>query len=195
MNVTLDTNCIIDLEEDRPPAAALHDLISRHEQGVICLRVAGISASERQPGGHYAPNFGLFRQKLANVGLDGVEILKPIGYWGMTHYEWCLWTNDNLVELERQIHSILFPKIEFAYTDNCASRHVMDTNQVDRKWRNAKCDVLAMWCHIYYEGHIFVTSDPNFWKPKKKVALQMLGAGNIAPPNEALRIVDAHHSA
>jgi hypothetical protein len=194
MNVTLDTNCIIDLEESRAPAAALLSLIGMHEQGVIRLRVAGISASERQPGGHYAPNFGLFRQKLVNVGLGGVEILKPIGYWDVTYYEWCLWTNDKLVELERQIHSILFPNIEFAYTDYCTARGVMDTSQVDRKWRNAKCDVLAMWCHIYNGGRIFVTSDPNFLKPNKKAALQTLGAGEIGTPDESLQIVNAHHS-
>ena len=195
MNVTLDTNCIIDLEESRPPAAALHGLIERHERGVIRLRVTGISASERQPDGQYAPNFELFRQKLANAGLNEVEILKPISYWGVTYWDWCLWTNDKLVELERQIHSILFPNIEFVYTDYCAARGITDTSQVDRKWRNAKCDVLAMWCHVNYGGHIFVTSDPDFLKPNKKAALQMLGAGNIAPPDEALRLVDTHHNA
>jgi hypothetical protein len=194
MNVTLDTNCIIDLEESRAPAAALLNLIAMHEQGVIFLRVAGISASERQSDGRYAPNFGLFRQKLASVGLGGAEILKPIGYWDVTYYEWCLWTNDKLVELERQIHSILFPNVEFAYTDYCAARVIMDTNHVDRKWRNAKCDVLAMWCHIYYGGHIFVTSDSNFLNPSKRNSLQTLGAGDIATPDEALRIVSGRRS-
>ena len=51
MNVTLDTNCIIALEENRPTAPFLRHLISLHDAKTISLRVVAISASERKPDG------------------------------------------------------------------------------------------------------------------------------------------------
>lgn len=114
MKLTLDTNCIIDLEESRPAASSLQALLSLHDNQQIDLRVVAISASERKPDGTYATNFAEFRQKIALVGLGNVEILAPICYSGMAFVDWCLLADEQMVELERKIHEILFPNIDFA---------------------------------------------------------------------------------
>lgn len=44
---TLDTNCIIDLEESRPDAPHLKKMIVDHNKGKIDLAVVAISASEK----------------------------------------------------------------------------------------------------------------------------------------------------
>ena len=177
INVTLDTNCIIDLEEDRDTAPYIRKLIRMQEEGKISLGVPAISASERKPNGKYASNFAEFRQKIAAAGLGDVNILKPIGYWDVTFWDWCLYADKldpRVADLERKIHQILFPEIEFAYG-----------GEVNKRWHNAKCDVLALWSHIHYGSGIFVTMDSNFHKKTKKTRLLALGAGEILKPEDA----------
>jgi hypothetical protein len=190
LNVTLDTNCIIALEENRPTAPFLRQLITFHDAKKINLRVVAISASERKRDGTYAANFSEFKQKIATVGVEHVDILKPIAYLGMAYLDWCYPSGGQATVLERKIHEILFPSIEFDYLDY---RHRFDidltSDEIDPKWRNAKCDVLAMWSHIRFYGDVFVTSDKNFHKQRKKEQLIALGAGNILTPQEAVSTV------
>lgn len=175
INITLDMNCIIDLEEDRAAAPYIRELILMQEDGRISLRIPAISASERRPDDKYARSFVEFRQKLAAAGLENVTILKPIAYWDVTFWDWCLWgdrLDPSMTDLERNIHEVLFPRVEFA----CGER-------VTKRWLNAKCDVLALWSHIYHGSGIFVTEDSNFHKQTKRPRLLALGAGEISKPD------------
>jgi hypothetical protein len=186
-NVTFDMNCIVDLEEARPAAQHLGTIIQmRHHQ--IHLRVVGISASERiRGGGRYATNFSEFQAKIVAVGLGEAEILKPICRLDMTFYGWCIMPDGQMVDLERRIHEVLFPHIEFEYEDYCRARGIdPNSGAIDSRWRNPRCDVLALWSHMHYGDGIFVTSDENFHKGTKKPALIALGAGDILTPADAL---------
>jgi hypothetical protein len=89
--------------------------------------------------------------------------------------------------LEQQIHQVLFPKIPFKYESYCKeyAGHVQGM-AIDRRWRRAKCDVQAMWCHIHYQNDIFVTEDRNFLKRTKKPQLIALGAKEILLPSLCL---------
>ena len=186
-NVTLDTNCIIDLEKASPRATYMKELIQMHKDGKINLRVVAISASERKPDGTYASNFAEFQERVAALGLGQVDILKPIGYFDVSYWDWCLWADEEMLELEQRVHEILFPEIEFSYKEFCRKRGLdPDSGTIDRRWRNAKCDVLALWSHIWHGDGIFVTSDDNFYKEAKKLDLGSLGAGEIMRPEEAV---------
>ena len=188
-NATLDTNCIIDLENNARAARYIRALIRMHEDRRINLRVVAISASERKRDRTYAANFSEFKERIAAIGLGGVEILRPILYWGMAYWDWCIWAgheNDPMMELERRVHEILFPEIQFSYKEFCKKNSIDINGALDPRWRNAKCDVLAMWSHIYYGGDVFVTRDSNFLEPTKKSLLVTLGAGEILEPNEAV---------
>ena len=88
--VTLDHNSLIDVEENRPAAAALRRLIRAGRDDRISLLVVGIDASERRLDHTYPMNFSQFQQKLAAVGLGDAEILRPVAYYGMTFYEWSI---------------------------------------------------------------------------------------------------------
>ena len=90
MNVTLDMNCIIDLEERKGPASHIETLIQMHEQRKIALRVPAICASERRRNGRYARNFAEFRNRIAAIGLGNVEILRPIARFDITFLDWCV---------------------------------------------------------------------------------------------------------
>lgn len=187
MNVTLDTNCIIDLEKNTPTAIFLRQLISFHDAQAINLRVVAISASERKSDGTYPLSFNEFKQKIEAAGLGHVEILPTLAYPGMAYPDWCYPTGGEPGSLERKIHEILFPTIDFDNLDYRA-RVLIDpaSDTGDPKWRNAKCDVLVLWSHIHFNGEVFVTSDKNFRKQSKKGRLIAIGAGNILTPQDAV---------
>lgn len=188
LKVTLDTNCIIDLERNRPAAAHIRKLIHLHSEGKINLRVVAISASERKPDDTFVSHFDEFKERLAATGLADVEILRTIHYWGISFWGHMLWSGRALSELERKIQEILFPTIELEFSDYCNNRG-LDPEDVKawRRWVNKKCDVLAMWSHIWHEGDVFVTSDlKDFHKENKKSRLITLGAKRILTPYEAV---------
>ncbi len=186
-NVTLDTNCIIELEENRSEAPYIRTLICLHNDKQINLRVVGISASERKPNGTYASNFAEFKRKITAVGLGHVEILKPMGRVGVTYWDWCVAGDQQMIRLQRRIFEILFTKIEYEYKEFCRQRRIDPNNcKMDAEYRNAMCDVVALWSHIYYGGGIFVTEDSNFHKKSKNSKLMALGAGGIVRAKEAV---------
>ena len=55
-------------------------------------------------------------------------------YLDMTFYDYCLVGDNNMINLEQQIHQILFPTIPFSFS-KCSD------NKMEQKWKNAKCDV------------------------------------------------------
>ena len=192
MNVTIDLNRVIDIEDDRPDAPHVKSLICADAEGTIKLRVSAIHASERRPDGTYARTFDEFERKLDRAGLGQLEILKPILVWGVGFYGQSVYGDGSdgpLTTLERQIHEVLFPGIAYEFSDFCASRGIDpefdEASSLRRKWRNARADSGALWCHIRYRGDVFVTSDGNFHHPSKKQELLKLGAGDILRPEAA----------
>jgi len=158
----------------------------------IRLLVPAISASERKPDGSYARSFQDFKDKVAAVGLQDAEIIKPTGIWGMTFWDWMLWGDEETVAAQQAIHDVLFPGLEFRYADYCAARGLdPEAIPADGKWRNAKCDVLTMWSHIHHGVNILVTSDENFHRQTKEAKLAALGAGTVVRRAEAVAICGA----
>jgi len=190
LNVTLDMNCIIDLERNSATAPYLKRLIQMHSNRKINLRVVAISASERKPDHSYVSNFNEFKRRLDAIGLGNVEILPTVLYWGVGFWGYFLWGGGELDELERKVQLILFPTIEIKFSDFCKKRGLdPDNEKAWRKWVNAKCDVLALWSHIWYDGDIFVTGDKDFHKETVKPRLIKLGAGKILRPAEAVKLL------
>ncbi len=189
--VTIDTNCVIDLAQGTERGKIIHELIKRNNDQQIVLRVPGISASERQPGGIYLPTFDLFEQKLKQIGLGDVEILRPIAYLGVCYSAWCILPSEEMNVLEHRIHSILFPQIPFEIKSPPELKDALQMPaELNVKWRNAKCDTLGMWCHIYYKGDIFVSADKNFHKATKRSRLIDCGASAIVKPEEILQYLN-----
>ena len=186
---TLDTNCIIALDEQRPEAGAIRALAEAHRSGTANVALVGISASERQQGGGHIENFATFQARLARLGIDHLHLLRPMAYCDVTFFDWCVLTDESMVDLEHQIHTVLFPNIEFGWLDFCRARDLEPEAGIDRKWRNAKCDVQALWSHIHHKRGVFVTSDVNFHKPTSRTQLTALGAGRIEYPNAAQALV------
>lgn len=194
MKVTLDNNCIIALDTNDDNAPYIQELINLHENEKITLRLATISASERQRGGRYASHFAEFQARVVQLGLAKVEtlddpslLLQHPGVYGMSYWGQAIYGDDGMVDLERRIHAILFPDIEFDYSAYCL-KHGLDVNNpdIDKNWRNKRCDVLGLWSHIQYKGDIFVTADKHFLAETKRPQLVALGAGDILAPKDTV---------
>jgi hypothetical protein len=189
--LTFDWNCIIDLDEDRPSAPCLRELLALHAEGKAVVRLVAVSASENQRDGSYLRNFGAFQARLASLCLEHLELLKPPWYLGVGFLGWVVLSGEEIQALEQRIHRVLFPNQPLSLQeclDN--ARAGQDREVIEREWRRDKCDVLSLWCHIWYEGDVFITGDKNFHKATKKPALIKLGAKSIRRPCETLEHVD-----
>lgn len=187
---TLDTNCLIALDEGRPESAAIRAIAAAHGSGTAHAAVVAISASENpKPGMTAVTNFAEFQARLAHLGLGRLEILRPLLYWDITFWDWAEWASPETAALERQLHAVLFPNDAFLYEDYCHDRGLDPKVAVDRRWRNQKCDVLAIWSHIRHGRDVFVTSDANFHAATKKAALLALGAKTIERPDAAAAMI------
>jgi len=69
LSFTLDTNCLIDLEENREDSKYLVDMIDHWKKGKINISVVAVSASENQKAGESNKNYAEFESKLGNIGL------------------------------------------------------------------------------------------------------------------------------
>lgn len=184
-NLTLDFNCLISLENNDYFSGCLQKLVDLHEEGVISLSVPAISASEKKIDGEYLQNIQVFFDRIDKLSNRRFKILKPIMIWDMGYWDYGIWADEEMIELDRKIHSVLFPNIPVNY-DDYIKINALDIGHLDPKWRNAKCDVISLWCHIYYKNDIFITSDRNFYKQTKKDCLIALGAKKILSPQDTL---------
>ncbi len=195
LSFTLDTNCIIAVDEGRPEAVAIRLLADAHSSGNAQVAIAAITASEKQVGGGRLENFADFQQRLTSLHLDHLELLRPMFYWDVTFWDWSIFsdTDPELESLEREIHETLFPAVEFLWLDYCAANGI-DSNDLasGSKWRNYKCDVQALWSHIFYKRDVFVTSDNDFHAISKRSKLKALGVHRIETPQSAALLVAQH---
>ena len=218
IKVTLDHNCIISLEKDAFGEASSKDtesakyvkaLIALHNPPKIIISAAAIGASEHLPqhlqqllNGRYNHNFADYEQRIARLGLlhADIPLPKPVGRWGMTYWGHSVWGGPETKNLEQAIQRIMFPDIDFDYQPYYEeqikdSKNTKTPEEIGKKWRNAKCDVLGMWSHINTGGSIFTTDDKNILRdtPEKpnKTNLIKLGAGDILNPKDTLERVQA----
>jgi len=165
LKFTLDTNCIIDVEESRPSAAAIFRLLSAHTDKSVNLALVASSASERQLSGDFLQSFVVFDERRNNLGFADIEVLLSIGRFGVGFWGKGLWASEEGNRLERQIFEQLFPTAHYEWADFASAKNIDRddlTTQSFRKWRNMILDAQAFWAHRYNERDVFVTSDRNF---------------------------------
>lgn len=182
--VTFDTNCIIDMEEERPDSVFLKSIVSLWRSEKIKLSVVAVSASENLPGGRINETYGQFQEKLAAVNLNGVCELHPLAYWDVFYWDHALWADEEMIGKAKKIRDVLFPNTE----------EEAPTGEKElRAWRNKLCDVLVAWSHAHHNWDVLVTRDENFHKKKGK--LEELGIKSILYPKEALELCQPEPSA
>jgi hypothetical protein len=142
-------------------------VVQAHRVGRVRVTACAITASENPRAGDPPKMFAEFTELLDRVGLAKVEILKPMGYWGVSFWNQALWTSNEMRELEQAIHAVLAPSLP------------MDDTSDQRRWRNTKCDVQMVWTHVWHDTDALLTNDQPILR--KADALAELGAKVESP--------------
>ena len=187
---TLDTNCIIAVDEGRPEAGDVLKLVRADAKGLASVALVAISASEKQRGGGTLESFAQFKERLDLLGLGSLELLMPMLYWDVGFWDYGLWCNDEMAALEAKIHAILFSGIAINHSEYCEQNDLDPaTTPMQSKWRNAKCDVQAFWSHVHHKRDVFVTSDKNFLAESKLPSLEALSGARLLTPPQAVALL------
>ena len=194
LKFALDTNCIIELDEQRAHAVELRQLSELAKFGLIHLSILGISASENQKGGGSLPSFSDFTARLLRLDLGHLEILKPIGFWDVTYWDWSLNCETHDFQVLDNIWKVLFPKISSSWLDYAKSKKADEQDTSTRtylKWRNALCDAQIAWATVKYGQDVLVTLNTKDFQ-KNSLALKSVGIRSILTPSEALTHAPTH---
>jgi len=161
LTLTLDTNCILDVDEERPSKSAVLELSEAHRSGLANVAYVAQSASERQQNGTYLESYEDFFERLRRLELSHLNEIHPLIYWDISYWDKALWADEDDESRLRQIHHALFPNQWFE-----ASREIQSADGASpealRAWRNRLCDTLIYWAHDNANRDIFVTSDKKF---------------------------------
>jgi len=193
IQVALDWNCIIELEEKRQEAPFIRQIQAWYNQGKVVLCISAPSRLENpQDRGAVVIDEVEWNRKLNAVGLGGIELRSS-----RTNRDFhgadgsYLFVNYNLeLLILQEIHTILFPNIDFAYSDYCRRCHVEpispfgflnlsaahhaaseEQQRVAQKWNHAKCDALSLHAYSTWAepDDLFVTTDKNFHRKKEQL--------------------------
>ena len=186
MKITFDFNCVIALENGAPSAKYLSKLLSLHDQNKLDICVPAISGVEKLPDGKYSTTLTDLINRLEKLSKKPIKILDTLAYFDMWFLGHGIFGNAELQKLDEEIHSILFPDVEYKLEDFAKTSNIYPDKTLS-KWMNNRCDVISMWCHIYHKTDIFVSRDGNFFKPPKLQKLNKLGANKIQKPKEAYK--------
>jgi len=184
IEVVFDTNLVIDVEEKRESYKDILDLLELEKQNKLKIHIPVIIASEKTINTNKITNFKQFKEYMKNLGFKNTELLKPICYFGISFWNYCILAGDEIVKLAKKIHNLLFKNIEFDHGDYCKNRNLHPNDGIQKEWRNAIIDTLILWSAIYYDKKILVTRDGDFHKHKKEI--KELWGISIKYPHEIL---------
>ena len=171
--LTLDTNCIIAVEQHEASEQIILNLRRLHDEGCVHLRLVAASASERQVRGQPVRTFNDWVTYVTDLGFGGLEILRPIAIYGIAIYGQAVFGGGAASELYDAVGNALFPDWFPARVERVPS-----TNKI--------CDVLMMWSHIRYQGDCFISLNTrDFRRQTALPKLVKLGAGSVLTPLEA----------
>jgi len=175
--LTVDRNVIFSVSNCEPGYEFAARLFAAHNNKSITIAVSAANRVENNKSGVPIQSLDEVLQDCRLAGLIAPEILDYPLDWGMG-----LWENGILsqegFDLELALHQVLFPNVP-TYLANDQSA------QLRKKVINAKCDVFALWGHIYFERDYFITKDDNFIK--KIGDLEAIGARGICKPEQFVK--------
>lgn len=191
LKFTLDTNCIIDIDEGGSRAAAIRKLADAHALGTADVAIVAVTASERQPDKSYLTDYRLFQNRIHHLGLGHLGVVYGLFYFDICFFEACLWGDEEDIELEKLIHNTLFPTIPFLWTDFAKERNLTPQSIIEdegKQWRNAWCDRQMFWAHQKSRRDVFVTSDKNYSRRLTKTP--QFSAARVMSPDEAVALIN-----
>jgi HPt (histidine-containing phosphotransfer) domain-containing protein len=195
MKLTLDWNCVIEVEENRPQAGNVNELIEGHRRGEIEVALLAASASENTKSMRFPGNSGVFKQRIEQLGWEDLPLVKMPGVLGLSYYGYCFMVGDGVAfqsDLDA-LWQVIAPKVPRNAEDNLRDGQAWDDWAIQSeelaKWRNSWCDVISAYSHIHEERDVFVTNNTRDFHNNAQ-ALASLGMKHISKPAETLELID-----
>ncbi len=194
MQLTLDWNCLIEVEENRPQAAFVDDLIKAHRAGAFDVALLAASASENSKSMRFPGSARHFKERVLNLGWEDLPLVPMPCIIGLSYMDFCYIVGDdkNFIKDMDAIWQAIAPKIPREPSLHLPVGKTMDDDAIQSealsKWRNTWCDVVSAYSHIYAERDIFVTNNTKDFQ-NNSGKLSKLGMKHIATPAKALAMI------
>lgn len=195
MKLTLDWNCVIEVEEARPQAAYVRDLINCHRNGQFEVALLAASASENSKSKRFPGHASLFVERVSALGWEDLPLVPMPGVWGLSYRDFSYYVEDG-EKFERDMHAIwqaIAPSVPYEPSDHLPQGMELNDDAAQSeylaKWRNTWCDVVSAYSHIQDGRDIFVTNNTRDFQ-RNFEQLAGLGMRHISIPAETLSSVD-----
>lgn len=195
MKLTLDWNCVIEVEEGRPQASCVTELIRFHRLGRFEVALLAASASENTKSKRFPGNATVFKERISSLGWQDLPIVPMPGIYGLSYLDFCYHVDDGeKFERDRDaIWRVIAPSIPREPIDHLpeGQRITGDAIQSEQlsKWRNTWCDVISAYSHIHAGRDVFVTNNTRDFQSNAS-DLAKLGMLHISTPTDALAMVE-----
>jgi hypothetical protein len=195
MKLTLDWNCVIEVEEDQPQAEYVTELIRLHRLGRFEVALLAASASENTKSKQFPGNANIFKERISSLGWQDLPLVPMPSISGLSYLDFCYIVGDSeKFERDRDaIWHVIAPSVPRKPADHLPVGAQMRDNSIQSeelsKWRNTWCDVISAYSHIHEIRDVFVTNNTRDFQ-KNAGELAKLGMRHIATPADALAVVE-----
>lgn len=194
MKLTLDWNCVIEVEEGRPQATYVTDLISFHRQGQFEVALLAASASENSKSKRFPGNARFFKDRVSALGWQDLPLVPMPGIFGLSYWDFCYSVEDGEM-FERDMNAIwraIAPNVPRKPSEHLPTGMRMTDEAIQSEalstWRNTWCDVISAYSHIHDSRDVFVTNNTRDFQ-RNSEELSHLGMKHIYTPAETLDAV------
>ena len=194
MKLTLDWNCIIEVEENRPQADCVNALIDGHRQGHFEVALLAASASENSKSKLFPGNASLFKDRVAALGWQDLHLVPMPGIMGLSYWGFSYYVGDG-EKFEQDVNAlwqVIAPKVARSPSAHLPEGADLNDGAIQSealsKWRNTWCDVISAYSHIHARRDIFVTNNTRDFQRNAEL-LSCLGMKHIYTPIEAVKEV------
>jgi len=195
MKLTLDWNCVIEVEEGRPQANCVTELIRFHRLGRFEVALLAASASENTKSKRFPGNATVFKERISSLGWQDLPIVPMPGIIGLSYWDFCYNVDDGeKFERDRDaIWRVIAPSIPRDPIDHLPLGQQITDDAIQSeelsKWRNTWCDVISAYSHIHEGRDVFVTNNTSDFQ-RNASDLAKLGMLHISTPTDALTMVE-----
>ena len=195
MKLTLDWNCVIEVEQGRPQANCVTELIRLHRLGCFEVALLAASASENTKSKRFPGNATVFKERISSLGWQDLPLVPMPGIVGLSYWDFCYYVDD-VVKFQQdrdEIWNVIAPSIPKEPIDHLPVGKQMTDDAIQSaelsKWRNTWCDVISAYSHIHEGRDVFVTNNTKDFQ-KHASELAKLGMMQIATPADAMAKVE-----
>ncbi|MEP3639818.1 MAG: hypothetical protein ABJN14_21390 [Paracoccaceae bacterium] len=198
MKLTLDWNCVIEVEENRPQSTYVKDLINRHKRDQLEVALLAASASENSKSLRFPGNASLFDERVSALGWQDLPLVPMPCVISLSYIDFCYIIEDADV-FKRDIEELwqtIAPNVPSNPIDHLSQGEALTDDTIHSrqlsKWRNTWCDVVSAYSHIQAGRDVFVTRNTRDFQDNAE-QLSMLGMRYITTPKEAVHFLQKIH--